>query len=88
MTYPIDHGAIYNIILMDYEETDWKEDQWIVPWTVEKLHKRLSGWGETGHKLIDVSPQCRNHTLFSMLIQPLTISTVTKLMNAPGMSRL
>jgi salicylate hydroxylase len=54
LSYPIEHGKLLNIVLMDYEQEQWEHEKWIVPKTRTDLDKTLDRWGPTAQKLIDV----------------------------------
>ena len=53
-SYPIEHGADFNLVLMHYNEPEWHHEKWIVPTTMDKLRPRFEGWGEKLHALLDV----------------------------------
>lgn len=68
MSYPIDHGNILNVAIMDHEHKEWEHEKWIVPAKREELENLLEGFGESAHRLIDVcSWQLSSEVLRSLL---------------------
>ena len=55
MTYPINHGGILNIVVMDYEHERWEHQKSIVPAKRDELDILLRGWGRHTQRLIEVA---------------------------------
>lgn len=54
ISYPINHGAILNIAVMDYEHPVWEHEKWIVSAKHGELDRMFEGWGESARGLIDL----------------------------------
>jgi salicylate hydroxylase len=46
ITYPIEHGELINMVAIPYdlENETWKQDDWIVSFTLEEVIQRFAGW--------------------------------------------
>ena len=54
MSYPIDHGKIFNVVGMDFEHEQWEHEKWIVPAKYEDLERLWGNWGEMARHQIEV----------------------------------
>ena len=55
LSYPIEHGAELNIVLMDFEVGEkWEHEKWIVPAKFEDLARLIDGWGRSAQNMIEV----------------------------------
>ena len=54
LSYPIDHGEIFNIIGMDFEHKTWEHDKYIVPAKRAELDRVYEGWGPQSQHLIEL----------------------------------
>lgn len=54
MCYPIDHGALLNVVLIDFEVDKWEHEKWIVPVKYDDMAKRFEGWGKPAQGLCEV----------------------------------
>ena len=55
LSYPIDHGELLNIVMLDYEVGLWEDKKWIVPTDINNLRDRFKGWGKPAQGMIEVS---------------------------------
>ena len=54
LSYPIDHGEIFNIVAMDYEHSTWEHQKSIVPAKRGELDRLYKGWGKATQGLVEV----------------------------------
>lgn len=53
LSYPIDHGEILNIVVMDLEHPSWEsDDKWILPASFDQLDRLFTGWGPRARDLV------------------------------------
>ncbi len=53
LSYPIDHGEISNIVVMDFEHKTWEHEKSIVPAKREELECLFVGWGTLTKGIIE-----------------------------------
>ncbi|KAL9064889.1 MAG: hypothetical protein Q9161_008592 [Pseudevernia consocians] len=54
ISYPIDHGKVLNIAVMDFERPAWENEKWIMPATYDELDRLFTGWGKKARGLIEL----------------------------------
>lgn len=54
MSYPIDHGKILNIAVMDYEYPNWEGEKSIMPSSYSQLSDLFETWGQKSHDVIEL----------------------------------
>ncbi|KAI9817900.1 MAG: hypothetical protein M1827_001019 [Pycnora praestabilis] len=54
LSYPIDHGEISNIVLMDFEHPVWEHEKWIMPATYSQLAPSFVDWGRQAQGLLEL----------------------------------
>ncbi|KAK4692408.1 salicylate hydroxylase, partial [Lecanoromycetidae sp. Uapishka_2] len=54
LSYPIDHGATFNVAAMDYEHPHWEQEKAIVPAKREELDRLFQDWGTKTQHIVDL----------------------------------
>ena len=54
MSYPIDHGKILNVAVMDYEYPNWEGEESIMPSSYSQLSGLFESWGQKCHDVIEL----------------------------------
>ncbi|KAF2229126.1 putative salicylate hydroxylase [Viridothelium virens] len=55
MGYPIEHGELLNIVVMDFEAGDtWPHEKWIVPADYKFLQEKIKGWWDPAQGMIEL----------------------------------
>lgn len=54
ISYPIDHGEILNIAVMDFEAEHWDMAKWILPTEHKEVAAMFDGWSKTTADLIEL----------------------------------
>ena len=65
LSYPIDHGKILNIVVIDLEHPKWESDKGVLPATYDQVDGLFTGWSKKAHdltKLLDTP----NLTMWAM----------------------
>lgn len=78
MSFPIDHGEIFNILAIDTNYERWEHQTSIVPATREELDRLFHGWGPRAESLIEVccaSSLVANIAQFEMLTRNQLLDT-------------
>ena len=63
LTYPIDHGEIFNVIAFRTEEDGrWEHPSWILHKTRDDVQESFRGWGGPAQRIIQVSGKLQTNT--------------------------
>ncbi|MCJ1476760.1 hypothetical protein MMC13_005429 [Lambiella insularis] len=54
LNYPIEHGELENLVVMDCGVETWEHEDWIVPAKRESLERLLKGWGKHAQATIEL----------------------------------
>ncbi|MCJ1403818.1 hypothetical protein MMC11_007041 [Xylographa trunciseda] len=54
LSYPIEHGELLNIVIVDLEVEKWEHEKWIVPAKRESMERLLEGWGKHAQAMIEL----------------------------------
>ena len=54
MSYPIDHGEILNVVLIDFKVQKWENEKWVIPAKYEDIVKKIEGWGKPAQDYCEV----------------------------------
>lgn len=65
MCYPIDHGEILNVAIIDFTVQEWNQEKWIVPANYADMAKKVEGWGKPAQAMCEVCQRTTSSETYS-----------------------